>query len=107
MHAAIRNREGLFPRASARGLIEAIAREDTQRREEGFRERALAASLKPQRLTHRRTRNFGFRERALAASLKLIPFPRHRHKSWSFRERALAASLKLILRSRVSVLGKV
>src|SRR3989442_1487611 len=38
----------IFPRASARGLIEAIASSSTvNKRSSAFRERALAASLKP------------------------------------------------------------
>ncbi len=109
----------IFPRAHARGLIEACASMWGARAIRYFRERTLAASLKPGGI-HRRwcpVRAFPrahargliearrptsvttwwsayFRERTLAASLKRAKDLRAGRVWRHFRERTLAASLK-------------
>src|SRR5436190_1179881 len=63
-----------------------------------FRERALAAPLKPYQQSGSRSASPSFRERALAAPLKRCIDGHLRNDQSSFRERALAAPLKLFSR---------
>src|SRR5204863_365986 len=62
-----------FPRAVARGLIEARCRCSRSRSNRYFREQLLAASLKPAMPVFNLNNYNYFREQLLAASLKLPP----------------------------------
>ena len=83
-----------FPRANARGLIEASNRHSSRCRYDDFREQMLAASLKPDNMGQGSGWNPHFREQMLAASLKRGSSTWRSPARDDFREQMLAASLK-------------